>query len=162
MRGLDQSFFDKFMKNKDQQILEEAYKTVRINESNEGAALEKFASDLHEIWRAGWIKQNNGESVPRMKKGSNGEQVDINVPFAQLDSTWRKENEEAAKAALLSVKQFQGDEEAAAEYIHDEWMKRNPKGDWNAAQHVPYQTLPEDEKEKDRVHYRNMKVLFDK
>lgn len=165
------------MKNKDTRLLEEAYqavregmldklnpfkkkeRTVRLTEGNETAALEKFASDLHEIWRAGWIKQNNGESVPRMKKGSTGEQVDINVTFAELDPSWRKENEEAAKAALMSVKQFPDDEEAAAEYIHREWMKRNPKGEWNAAQHVPYQSLPEEEKEKDRVHYRNMREL---
>jgi hypothetical protein len=147
------------MKSKDQQLLVEAYNKVRLSESNEVAALEKFASDLHEIWRAGWIKQNQGKSVPRMKKGSTGEQVDINVPFAKLDPAWRKENEEAAKAALASVKQFPDDEEAAAEYIHDEWMKRNPKGDWNAAQHVPYSSLPDDEKEKDRVHFRNMKAL---
>jgi len=150
------------MKSKDQLLLEEAYKTVQLLESNEAAALEKFASDLHEIWRAGWIKQNQGKSVPRMKKGSTGEQVDINVPFAKLDPAWRKENEEAAKAASASVKQFPDDEEAAAEYIHDEWMKRNPKGEWNAAQHVPYSSLPEDEKEKDRVHYRNMKALSNK
>lgn len=145
------------MKSKDQQLLEEAYKLIYLKESNEEVALEKFASDLHELWRAGWIKQNKGESLPRMKKGSTGEQVDINVPFAQLDPAWRKENEEAAKAALQSVKQFPEDEEAAADFIHQEWMKRNPKGDWNAAQHVSYSTLPEEEKEKDRVHYRNMK-----
>ena len=148
------------MKSKDQQLLEEAYRAIFLKESNETAALEKFASNLHELWRAGWIKQNKGESIPRMKKGSTGEQVDINVPFAKLDTAWRKENEEAAKAALDSVKQFPDDEEAGAEYIHDEWMKRNPKGDWNAAQHVPYQSLLEDEKEKDRVHYRNMKAAL--
>lgn len=145
------------MKSKDQLLLEQAYQSMYLKESKESQALEQFASDLHEIWRAGWIKQNNGESVPRMKKGSSGEQVDINVPFAQLDPAWRKENEEAAKAALQAVKQFPEDEEAAADFIHQEWMKRNPKGDWNAAQHVPYDALSEEEKEKDRVHYRNMK-----
>jgi len=145
------------MRTKDTVLLEECYKLVCLRENNEALALEKFASDLHELWRSGWIKQNNGQSLPRMKKGSTGEQVDINVPFAQLDPAWRKENEEAAKAALQSVKQFPEDEEAAANYIHQEWMKRNPKGDWNATQHVPYTNLPEEEKEKDRVHYRNMK-----
>jgi hypothetical protein len=145
------------MKTQDDVLLEQAYRSIYLKENNEAAALEKFASDLHDLWRAGWAKQNNGESVPRMKKGSSGEQVDINVPFAQLDPAWRKENEEAAKAALQSIKQFPEDEEAAADFIHQEWMKRNPKGDWNAAQHVPYSSLPEEEKEKDRVHYRNMK-----
>lgn len=42
--------------------------------------------------------------------------------------------------------------EAASHIIHDEWMKRNPKAEWNAALHVPYEYLPEEEKEKDRAH----------
>jgi hypothetical protein len=59
-------------------------------------------------------------------------------------------------AAEHAVKKFPGDIEKAAEYIHIEWMKRNPKADYNAAQHVSYDQLPEDEKEKDRVHARTM------
>ena len=145
------------MKTRDDILLEKAYRSIYLQENNEAAALEKFASDLHEVWRSGWIKQNNGASVPRMKKRSSGEQVDINVPFAQLDPAGRKENEQAAKAALQAVRQFPDDEEAAADFIHQEWMKRNPKGDWNAAQHVPYDALPEEEKEKDRVYYKKMK-----
>ena len=145
------------MKTLDDILLEQAYRSIYLQENNEAAALEKFASDLHEIWRAGWIKQNNGESLPRIKKRPTGVEVDINVPFAQLDPDGRKENEEAAKAALQAVRQFPDDEEAASDFIHQEWMKRNPKGDWNAAQHVPYDALPEEEKEKDRVYYRKMK-----
>lgn len=52
------------MKSKGQQLLEEAYRSIYLGESNEAAALEKFASDLHELWRAGWVKQNKGESLP--------------------------------------------------------------------------------------------------
>ena len=44
--------------------------------------------------------------------------------------------------------------ERAAADIHTAWMSRNPKQDWNAAQHVPYEELPESEKEKDREHVR--------
>jgi len=52
--------------------------------------------------------------------------------------------------------------EDAASYVHDEWMKRNPKADWNAAQHVPYEKLPDAEKEKDRAHIRTVgKLLTD-
>ena len=40
--------------------------------------------------------------------------------------------------------------EAAASAIHSAWMERNPKGDWNASQHVPYDELSESEKQKDR------------
>lgn len=42
--------------------------------------------------------------------------------------------------------------EAASALVHQEWMKRNPKEEWNAAQHVPYEKLPEKEKQKDRDH----------
>ena len=34
--------------------------------------------------------------------------------------------------------------ERAAADIHDAWMSRNPKQDWNAAQHVAYEELPEE------------------
>jgi hypothetical protein len=68
----------------------------------------------------------------------------------------------AGKAAADAVAKFSTDMEKAAEYIHIEWMKRNPKADYNAAQHVPYDQLPEDEKEKDRVHVRTMMKLLGK
>lgn len=144
---------------KDLKVLGEIYSRIYL-ENNKPNALEKFASNLHEIWRNGWIKQNGGKSLPRMKKGSTGKDVDINVPFSNLDPAWRKENEQAAEAAFQAVNKFPNDEESAANFIHQEWMKRNPKGDWNAAQHVPYESLPEEEKEKDRVHVRSMKSLL--
>lgn len=50
--------------------------------------------------------------------------------------------------------------EAAAHDIHAAWMARNPKSDWNAAQHVPYEQLPESEKEKDRAQARLVQRLL--
>lgn len=50
--------------------------------------------------------------------------------------------------------------EEAASKIHDAWMQRNPKCDWNAANHVPYAELPEEEKEKDRLHVRLVQRLI--
>ena len=44
--------------------------------------------------------------------------------------------------------------EKAAADVHTAWMERNPKQDWNAAQHVPYEELSETEKDKDREHVR--------
>ena len=44
------------------------------------------------------------------------------------------------------------DIEDMAAGVHDEWMRRNPKTDYNAAQHVDYSDLKEPEKEKDREH----------
>ena len=123
-------------------------------------AVRDFASRAHEEWRQGWIRQNAGKSVPRVKKNSDGTEGDINVPFDRLHPDWQRENLAAGKAAQEAVRQFPNDIEAAAEYIHDEWMKRNPRADYNAAQHVPYDQLPEPEKEKDRVHVRTMQGLM--
>lgn len=50
--------------------------------------------------------------------------------------------------------------EAAASIVHEEWMKRNPKAEWNAAQHVPYDKLPESEKQKDRAHVKTILSLI--
>lgn len=50
--------------------------------------------------------------------------------------------------------------EAAAAAVHKAWMGRNPKGDWNAAQHVDYADLPEEEKEKDRAHLHTVGKLM--
>lgn len=124
--------------------------------------VQDFAAKAHEAWREGWKKQNNGQSVPRVKKNSDGTEKDINVPFAQLHPDWKKENLAAGKAALEAVTKFPDDMEQASAFVHDEWMKRNPKADWNAAQHVPYAQLPENEKEKDRVHVRNMLQILGK
>ena len=57
---------------------------------------------------------------------------------------------------MKNFKQFILNEnlELAASAVHAAWRQRNPKADWNAAQHVPYEKLPEEEKEKDRLHVR--------
>lgn len=57
------------------------------------------------------------------------------------------------KSFIQYLKESEGIELAAA-HVHDQWMQRNPKADWNANQHVPYEELPEEEKEKDRLHVR--------
>lgn len=131
-----------------------------INEANKvtnkgrSEAINKFASDAHEDWRKGY--QADKGNVPRIKKNSDGTEGDINVPFKDLHPDWKKENLAAGGAAFDAVKKHPNDREAAAEHVHNEWMKRNPKGDWNAHQHVPYSKLPEDEKDKDRVHVDRM------
>jgi hypothetical protein len=119
--------------------------------------ITQFASNAHEEWRR---KFDPTGTKPRIKKNSDGTEGDINVPFADLHPDWQKENLAAAHAAHRAVKHFGRDMEKAAEYVHNEWMKRNPKADYNAAQHVPYDDLPEDEKEKDRVHVRTMMQLM--
>jgi len=120
-------------------------------------AVQQFASMAHEEWRQNFDPSG---TKPRMKKNSDGTEGDINVPFNKLHPDWQKENLAAGQAAEHAVKKFPDDIEKASEYIHIEWMKRNPKADYNAAQHVPYNELPEDEKEKDRVHARTMMNLL--
>jgi hypothetical protein len=120
-------------------------------------AVHKFASMAHEQWRRNFDPTG---TKSRIKKNSDGTEGDINVPFDKLHPDWQRENLAAGQAAEQAVKKFPDDIEKAAEYIHIEWMKRNPKADYNAAQHVPYDQLPEDEKEKDRVHVRTMMSLL--
>ena len=122
----------------------------------------EFASLAHEKWRKGWITQNNGNSIPRIKKNSDGTEGDINQPFNKIHPDWQKENLAAGQAAYDAVKKHGNDIETASEVVHNEWMKRNPKEEWNAAQHVPYNELPEEEKEKDRDHVRIMQSILSK
>ncbi len=119
------------------------------------------ASSLHDQWRASRRKED-GTYEPRMKDDGLGGQVDIaNTEYINLPEKWQGENKTAAETAVNIVygaKQERKDvttpeflEEASAS-VHEEWMKRNPKADWNAAQHVPYSELSEPEKQKDRDH----------
>ena len=120
----------------------------------------QFATDAHELWRKQHIKDKG--NVPKEKDNPDGTKGDINVPFHKLHPFWQKENIGAGHAALAAVKKHPNDLEAAADHVHKEWMKRNPKVDYNASQHKPYKDLPEDEKEKDRVHVRAMSSLLKK
>jgi hypothetical protein len=122
-------------------------------------AITQFASSAHDEWRRNFDPTGTKE---RVKKNSDGSEGNINVPFDQLHPDWQRENLAAGAAAAEAVAKFPDDIEQAAEYIHIEWMKRNPKADYNASQHVPYDQLPEDEKEKDRVHVRTMMKLMGK
>ena len=132
----------------------QAYGDLSENKSD---PITQFASNAHEEWRRNFDPTG---TKPRIKKNSDGTEGDINVPFEKLHPDWKKENLAAAHAAHHAVKHFGRGMEKAAEHVHNEWMKRNPKGDWNAAQHVPYEQLPDDEKEKDRVHVRTMMKLL--
>ena len=119
----------------------------------------EFASMAHEKWRKNWDPEGTGK--PRIKKNSDGTEGDINVPFDKLHSDWKRENLAAGEAAKEAVEKFPDDEEAGAEYIHIKWMERNPREEWNADQHVPYEELPDKEKEKEKLQYRIMKSLLD-
>ena len=155
-------FADKSKKERINMALGASYaaKGQSTNEETVRDPVMAFASKAHEEWRSGWRKQNDGNSVPRVKKNSDGSEGDINVPFNKLHPDWQKENLAAGNAAKDAVTKHPNDMEKAAEHVHNEWMKRNPKQDYNAAQHVSYSELPEAEKEKDRVHVRTMQNLM--
>jgi CO/xanthine dehydrogenase Mo-binding subunit len=123
-------------------------------------AIEQFASLAHDEWRRSLPP--NEQNEPRMRSKNGGPKADINVPFDQLHPTAQQENLAAGQAAAEAVSKFPNNLEQAAEYIHIEWMKRNPQDDYNAAQHKSYDELPEIEKEKDRVHVRTMMKLMRK
>jgi hypothetical protein len=129
-----------------------------MKEEAEHPAVKAFASQAHEDWRRGFDPEGSGKE--RVKKNSDGSEGNINVPFDDLHPDWQRENLAAGRAALEAVQTYGDDTEAAAEHVHNEWMKRNPKADYNAAQHVPYEDLPEDEKDKDRAHVRTMRGLL--
>jgi len=111
-------------------------------------AIKDLASQLHESWRKKWSEKNPG--VPRMKVNMDGSYLDINKPFDDLHYDWQRENLVASIAAKQACLMFPHDDDAASSFIHQEWMKRNPKTDTNANQHVPYDSLPASEKEKDK------------
>ena len=129
----------------------DSLKESRIN------PVRQFANDAHEEWRRNFDPTG---TKPRIKQNSDSTEGDINVPFEKLHPDWQKENLAAGRAASNAVQAFPNNVEKAAEYVHEEWMKRNPRSDWNAAQHVPYYQLPENEKEKDRVQVRTMMRLM--
>jgi hypothetical protein len=121
-------------------------------------AIRQFASRAHEDWRKTLPAEERNK--PRMRSKNGGPVADINVPFHKLHPSAQKENLDAAKAALRAVTNHGRDTESAAEHVHNEWMKRNPKSDYNAHQHVPYRELPEDEKQKDRDHVITMRSIL--
>ena len=125
-----------------------------------------LGADLHEEWRL-TRKRKDGTFEPRMKKSKDEawttahgtDDVDIaNTSFADLPSNWQEENLLAAKVVIelvydkviaeeeITVKE----REKMAAKVHEEWLKRN--GSWAEEKlKVPYEQLPEVEKEKDRV-----------
>jgi len=122
--------------------------------------IKAFASQAHEEWRKGFDPSGSGKE--RIKKNSDGTHGNINVPFHKLHPDWQHENLAAGAAAHHAVTHHGDNMEAAADHVHKEWMKRNPKAEWNADQHKPYSELPEHEKEKDRVHVRTMAAIMNK
>lgn len=131
----------------------------------------QMAAQLHDDWRkprlqSGTHGQPDAVYEPRMKPSGldDGQEVDIAQHYSKLTPKWQSENKAAAQTAISLVRNAMQsgknaqslssgpDLEALSSAVHDAWMQRNPKADYNAAQHVPYASLPEEEKQKDRDH----------
>lgn len=123
------------------------------------AAVEYFAGRSHDAWRRTLLKTNpEQKGQPRMRLRG-GAMVDVNQPWSKLDPKAKSDNKRAAYDAYAAVKKFPNDREAAANYVHECWMKRN-KGDPGQPKELfkPYARLSDVEKDKDRAHVDRMKV----
>lgn len=132
----------------------------------------QMASHLHDEWRkprltGGQHGTPDAKYEPRMKPTGlpDGGEVDIaNTPYDKLPPKWQQENKSAGQSAIQAVqKQLETNEnnmnridiEAVSSSIHDAWMNRNSWAkDQTPQLFVPYNELPEEEKEKDRVQAR--------
>lgn len=116
-------------------------------------AADYFAGRSHDAWRETFHKTNPAEKdKPRMRMRG-GEMVDVNQPWSKLHDAAKQDNLRAARDAYVAVKKFPKDREAAADFVHQAWIKAN-KGDPNQPKDLfkPYAKLPEVEKDKDRAH----------
>lgn len=154
-------------------ISEEAYYEAGQGQvaQDDSALVNRMAAGLHDDWRKGRLRsgthgQADAVYDPRMKPSGldDGQEIDIAQHYDKLTPKWQAENKAAAETAIRLVRQAAAsgknlqqlssgaDLEALSDGVHQAWMQRNPKADYNAAQHVPYASLPEAEKQKDRDH----------
>lgn len=122
------------------------------------AAVEYFAARSHDAWRRMLLKTNpEQKGKPRMRERG-GVMVDVNQPWSKLHPKAKADNKRAAQDAYRAVKKFPSDREAASNFVHECWIKRNKHdGSQPKALFKPYKALPEVEKDKDRAHVDAMK-----
>lgn len=122
------------------------------------AAVEYFAARSHNAWRKRLLETNpEQKGKPRMRLRG-GQKVDVNQPWAKLHPKAKADNKRAARDAYRAVKKYPNDREAASDYVHQCWIKRN-KDDPSQPKALfkPYAKLSEVEKDKDRAHVDRMK-----
>jgi hypothetical protein len=125
------------------------------------AAVDYFSARSHDAWRKRLLETNpDQKGKPRMRLRG-GVMVDINQPWVKLDPKAKAENKIAARDAYDAVKLFPKDREAAADYVHKCWIRRN-KSDKSQPKELfrPYSKLQEVEKDKDRAHVDRMKLAI--
>ncbi len=135
--------------------------TKEKNDPLRAAAVDYFAARSHNAWRQAFLKANPREKGrPRMRLRG-GVMVDVNQPWAKLHPNAKADNARAAYDAFAAVRAFPKDREAAADFVHKCWIKRN-RGDASQPKHLfkPYRRLSESEKDKDRAHVDQMKAAL--
>jgi hypothetical protein len=122
------------------------------------AAADYFAARSHEAWRRSLLKTNPEQKGKQRMRLRGGVMVDVNQPWSSLHPKAKADNRQAAFDAYDAIKRFPNDREAAAAYVHQQWIKRN-KSDPKQPKHLfkPYAQLSRIEKDKDRAHVNNMK-----
>ena len=122
------------------------------------AAVDYFAGRSHDAWRKRLLQTNPEQRGQRRMRLRGGVMVDINQPWSKLHQSAKDDNKRAARDAYAAVMKFPNDREAASDYVHKAWIKRN-KADKSLSKDLfkPYAKLSEIEKDKDRAHVDNMK-----
>jgi hypothetical protein len=137
-------------------------------------AISDAADALHDAWRIDyratsgdvprwkplndqsvtWLGEHPGapDAALRVNPETAKKEIDIAaLSNRQLPPQYSDENTAAARGAIEVIKANpQADTEHLASTVHDQWLSRN--GSWAPeCQKVPYPSLPEAEKAKDRV-----------
>jgi hypothetical protein len=132
--------------------IDEAVESKLFNYEKMQIIANKSAIKMHNQWRQIYIQQNG--NIPRIKKTKNGIEVDINVDGYQLNPEFLEFNNHMALfvATYMHFYTYKDIEEVSA-VIHSKWLMMSP---WAKGGNldVPYELLPEIEKEKDRDIFR--------
>jgi len=145
-----------------------------MTESVLAQAVSDAADALHDAWRrdyraangnvprwkplndqsVAWLGEHSGtpDAALRVNPETGKKEIDIAaLSNRQLPPQYSGENTAAARGAIEAIRANpQSDPEHVASTVHDQWLSRN--GSWAPeSQKVPYPSLPEAEKEEDRV-----------
>lgn len=134
------------------QNIDEVIESRLCNYHRSQSIATKSAIDMHNQWRKVYIQQNG--DVPRIKKTKDGLEVDINVDGNQLNPEFLEFNYNIALFVSTCINFYPHKPiEEMSSIIHRKWLKMSPWAKGGPLD-VPYESLPEIEKEKDRDIYR--------
>lgn len=130
-----------------------------IPERLKQAAIEHFCARSHNSWRRKLLAHDPAQRGKARMRLRGGVMVDVNQPWSKLHPSAKADNRRAAADAIEAVAKFPADREAAADYVHRCWIKRNRRDPAQPkALFAPYVRLSETEKDKDRAHVDAIKA----